>query len=313
MSIQKVEYYLEGIKKQDKTILAQAITLVESQNQDHAKVAAELLQKLIPQFGKSKKIAITGTPGVGKSTFIEKFGMRLIKNGHKMAIIAIDPTSFLSGGSIMGDKTRMNELAQSESAFIRPSPSGKGVGINPRTQEVIFLLDAFGFDYIFIETVGVGQTEIEVKSICDCFTFIQSPTAGDELQGIKRGIMEASDVILINKADNELENLANHFKSDILNALSITRSTQEVPVILCSSVTGKGYDELIKVYDHFFQNKKIQWDAKNWLKKRLIESFMNSLEGESSWQENLETHAKLLKKGEEDICQAISHLNKILL
>lgn len=196
--------YVEGILKGDIPILGQAVTLVESQNPDHQAIAQEVIEKCLPYAGKSTRIGITGVPGAGKSTSIDVFGLHVLKRGGKLAVLAIDPSSERSNGSILGDKTRMEKLAIHPNAFIRPSPSAGSLGgVARKTRETIVLCEAAGFDNIFVETVGVGQSETAVHSMVDFFLLIQLAGTGDELQGIKRGIMEMADGIVINKADGD--------------------------------------------------------------------------------------------------------------
>ncbi|MDB0047716.1 methylmalonyl Co-A mutase-associated GTPase MeaB, partial [Porticoccaceae bacterium] len=194
----------DQIKAGDRRALAKAITLVESTRADHRQQAAALLEALMPDTGKSIRLGISGVPGVGKSTFIEAFGNHLIKLGHKVAVLAVDPTSAVTGGSILGDKTRMETLAFAENAFVRPSPAGKTLGgVTRRTRESLLLCEAAGFDVILVETVGVGQSETAVADMTDMFLLLLLPAGGDELQGIKRGIMELADLILVNKSDGD--------------------------------------------------------------------------------------------------------------
>ncbi|MBO9129738.1 methylmalonyl Co-A mutase-associated GTPase MeaB [Bacillus sp. 165] len=194
----------EGVKESNRTILAQAITLVESNAPKHQQKAQTLIQHILPYTGNSIRIGITGVPGAGKSTFIEAFGTLLCEKGHKVAVLAVDPSSSLTGGSILGDKTRMEQLVQQPNAFIRPSPSGRTLGgVNRRTRETILLCEAAGYDVILVETVGVGQSEGMVRDMVDFFLLLSLTGAGDELQGIKRGILELTDAILINKADGD--------------------------------------------------------------------------------------------------------------
>lgn len=189
------EEFIQGILSGDRAILARAITLVESSRADHKELAEKIIDACLPHSGKSVRIGITGIPGVGKSTFIESFGMYTISQGKKLAVLTIDPSSQISGGSILGDKTRMSELSRNESAFIRPSPSGDSLGgVARKTRETIYLCEAAGFDTIFVETVGVGQSETAVHSMVDLFLLLLIAGAGDELQGIKRGIMEMADL-----------------------------------------------------------------------------------------------------------------------
>ena len=215
----------EQIKAGDRRALAKAITLVESTRADHRQQAAALLETLMPDTGKSIRLGISGVPGVGKSTFIEAFGNYLIKQGHKVAVLAVDPTSAVTGGSILGDKTRMETLAFAENAFVRPSPAGKTLGgVTRRTRESLLLCEAAGFDVILVETVGVGQSETAVADMTDMFLLLLLPAGGDELQGIKRGIMELADLILVNKSDGDQTNTAKQTKGDYAAALHFMKS-----------------------------------------------------------------------------------------
>ncbi|HIP31558.1 MAG TPA: methylmalonyl Co-A mutase-associated GTPase MeaB, partial [Crocinitomicaceae bacterium] len=192
------EEIFDGIKRGDRVALSSGITLVESQNSNHRKDANELVQRCLKISGNSIRVGITGVPGVGKSTFIESFGKVLIEKGHQLAVLAVDPTSSISGGSILGDKTRMHDLSVEQNAFIRPSPAGDTLGgVARKTRETIILCEAAGFDVILIETVGVGQSETVVKSMVDFFLLLMLSGAGDELQGIKKGIMEMADALVI--------------------------------------------------------------------------------------------------------------------
>jgi LAO/AO transport system kinase len=250
--------YLEGFKNQDRTILSRAITLIESQNPDHQKLAQELLQNLLPQTGSSKRIGISGTPGVGKSTFIESFGKLLTSQNKTLAVLAVDPTSQVSGGSILGDKTRMNELAIDPSAYIRPSPSGTTLGgVAKRTRESLLLCEAFGFDYVLIETVGVGQSETTVAQMVDLFVMLLQPGAGDDLQGIKRGILEMVDMVVVTKDDGENQQLIHKAKHDYERALHILRHEGWIPPVLsCSALTKMGLPEIESVIENYFRDQQ---------------------------------------------------------
>lgn len=249
--------YLEGLKVQDRTILARAITLVESTNEEHQKLSQELLTKVLPRTGQSKRIGISGTPGVGKSTFIEAFGKLLTSQGKKVAVLAVDPTSQVSGGSILGDKTRMNELAIDSLAFIRPSPSGETLGgVAKRTRESMLLCEAFGFDYILVETVGVGQSETTVAQMVDLFIMLLQPGAGDDLQGIKRGILEVVDMVVVTKDDGDQKKIIQKAKHDYQQALQILRHDTNIPPVLsCSAVTKNGLPEIQETIDSYFVKK----------------------------------------------------------
>lgn len=250
--------YIEGFKQKDRTILSRAITLVESHNQEHQKLAQELLKTLLPQTGQSKRIGISGTPGVGKSTFIESFGKMLTSQNRTVAVLAVDPTSQVSGGSILGDKTRMNELAIDPLAFIRPSPSGETLGgVSRRTRESLLLCEAFGFDYVLVETVGVGQSETTVAQMVDLFVMLLQPGAGDDLQGIKRGILEMVDMVVVTKDDGDNQLVIKKAKHDYEHALHILRHEGWIPpVVSCSAVTKSGLKEIQQIIDSYFQDEK---------------------------------------------------------
>ena len=217
-----VNVYVDGILDGNITLLSQAVTLVESSKPDHQEIAQSIIEKCLPYSGRSIRVGITGVPGAGKSTSIDAFGMHLLENNHKLAVLAIDPSSERSKGSILGDKTRMEKLSVANNAFIRPSPSAGSLGgVARKTRETIILCEAAGFDYVFVETVGVGQSETAVHSMVDFFLLIQLAGTGDELQGIKRGIMEMADGIVINKADGDNIEKANMAMNHFRNALHL--------------------------------------------------------------------------------------------
>ena len=235
--------------------LARAITLVESRRGDHQAAARELVQTLLPETGTAVRVGITGSPGVGKSTTIDALGMFLIERGHKVAVLAVDPSSARTGGSILGDKTRMARLAVSDQAFIRPSPSsGTLGGVAAKTREAMLLCEAAGFDVVLVETVGIGQSETAVCDMTDFFLALMLPGAGDELQGIKKGLVELADMIAINKADGDNVKRANHAAADYRSALHILAPRSEhwhPPVVTYSALTGAGLEQLWqKVLDH---------------------------------------------------------------
>lgn len=250
-----VEEYVSGILAGDRTILSKAITLVESTNTAHHKLAQQIIEYCLPHSGKSVRIGITGVPGVGKSTFIEALGKHLTTNHHKLAVLAIDPSSSRTKGSILGDKTRMEELSVDEHAFIRPSPSAGSLGgVARKTRESIILCEAAGFDVIFVETVGVGQSEIAVHSMVDFFLLLMLAGAGDELQGIKRGIMEMADAILINKADGDNLDKARRAQAEYKNALHLFPPTQSgwIPTVdICSAQTKMGIPDVWKTVSKY--------------------------------------------------------------
>ena len=221
-TLRPVEEYVKGILSGDRVLLSQAVTLVESSLSEHQEMAQSIIEKCLPYSGNSIRVGITGVPGAGKSTSIDAFGMHLLEKGHKLAVLAIDPSSERSKGSILGDKTRMERLSMAENAFIRPSPSAGSLGgVARKTREIIVLCEAAGFDYLFVETVGVGQSETAVHSMVDFFLLIQLAGTGDELQGIKRGIMEMADGIVINKADGDNIDKANMARRQLRNALHL--------------------------------------------------------------------------------------------
>lgn len=242
------EEYFKRLLNQDRTALSRAITLVESTRSEHQELAQQIIEKCLPHAGNSIRIGITGVPGVGKSTLIDVFGSFLTQKGHKVAVLAIDPSSELSKGSILGDKTRMEELANNEKAFIRPSPSAGSLGgVARKTRESIILCETAGFDIIIVETVGVGQSETAVHSMVDFFLLLQLSNAGDELQGIKRGIMEMADMIAINKSEGANRSKAELAAAQYRNALHLfppKESQWFPPVVLCSAYTKEGLSDL---------------------------------------------------------------------
>lgn len=240
--------YVRGILAGNRVLLSRAITLVESEHAGHQVLAAEVLDGCLPHTGGAFRIGITGTPGAGKSTFIEALGRRLLEEGRRVAVLAVDPSSSLSSGSILGDKTRMPVLATHANAFVRPSPAGQTLGgVAARSREVILLCEAAGFDTIFVETVGVGQSETAVHGMVDFFLLLMQASAGDELQGIKRGIVEMADLIAINKADGPLRPIAENTRSEYSRALRLFPSKPGgwTPTALtCSALEGHGLDAI---------------------------------------------------------------------
>jgi len=246
---------LQGIREGNIPLLSQAITLIESSLSKHQNEAQELIAACLPYSGSAFRLGITGVPGAGKSTFIEALGQHLIDKGRKLAVLAIDPSSERSRGSILGDKTRMEELAGRREAYIRPSPSGGTLGgVARKTRETIILCEAAGFDTIFVETVGVGQSETAVHSMVDFFLLIMLAGAGDELQGIKRGIMEMADAIVINKADGNMLQKARRAQAEFTNALHLFPPSASgwTPLVkTCSSLHGSGIDEIWKMLEDY--------------------------------------------------------------
>lgn len=256
IAIDKLE---QEILKGNRAALGRAITLAESSLREHRLQAEELSARLLGNTGRSLRIAVSGIPGAGKSTFIERFGMELIHSGHRVAVLAIDPSSVRTGGSILGDKTRMQNLAACEHAFVRPSPTGGNLGgVAKRTRESLLLCEAAGFDLIIIETVGVGQSETAAAELADIFLLLAVPGTGDELQGIKRGILEIADIVAVNKTDGHTEASALKAAAEIRSALHILKASDqsEPPVLNTSGLTGKGLDELIKAIFQIDQAQK---------------------------------------------------------
>ncbi len=243
-----VEAYVDGVRRADRATLARAITLVESDLPRHRALAAEVLTQLLPFTGASRRVGITGVPGVGKSTFIEALGMHLVERGSRVAVLAVDPTSGRSGGSILGDKTRMTRLGRDARAFVRPSPSqGELGGVARKTREATLVCEAAGFDVVLVETVGVGQSETSVADMVDCFLVLLLPNAGDELQGIKRGILELADLLAVNKADGEGRAAAELARRRYEASIAYLRPSHPEwkPEVRCvSALTGDGIDAL---------------------------------------------------------------------
>lgn len=281
--------YVAGVRSGDRAMLARAITLVESNKRQHGALAQQVLQALLPETGRALRLGITGVPGVGKSTTIDQLGINLIKAGHRVAVLAVDPTSKRTGGSILGDKTRMSQLAQEPKAFIRPSPtSGTLGGVTRKTRETMALAEAAGFDVIIVETVGVGQSEIAVADMVDFFLVLLLAGGGDDLQGIKKGIIEIADMIAINKADGDNVTRAERAAAEYRGALQILTpqsATWSPPVITISGATNVGLDGLwAKILDHRekttasgeFASRR-QRQAVAWLHDMLNDRLMQSL------------------------------------
>jgi len=249
----RLEDYVAGVKDGDRAVLGRAITLLESRRADHRVLAQELLTRLLPATGGGQRIGVTGVPGAGKSTLIERLGLRLIEDGKRVAVLAVDPSSSRSRGSILGDKTRMGELARQERAFIRPSPTGGALGgVAAATRETILLLEAAGFDVVLVETVGVGQSEILVAGMVDSLLLLLLAGAGDELQGIKRGILELADVVAINKADGANLMAAREARAQLAAALRFLPPQSrhwQPPVLAVSAADGSGLAELWAALD----------------------------------------------------------------
>lgn len=239
---------IDGVRAADRATLGRAITLVESSRPEHGELAQQLLEAILPQTGDAHRVGITGVPGVGKSTFIEQLGTDLTADGHRVAVLAVDPTSSRTGGSILGDKTRMAQLANDPNAFVRPSPtSGELGGVNRMTRETMLICEAAGYDVVLVETVGVGQSETVVADMVDFFLVLMLPGAGDELQGIKKGILELADMIAVNKADGDNATRAQTAAREYQMALHLMMPASPnwtPPVLTCAGLTGEGLDTL---------------------------------------------------------------------
>lgn len=283
-SLPDIEQFVQGIRHADRVLLGQAITLVESARDDHQALAREIIARLLstaPAAPHSLRVAVTGAPGAGKSTFIEALGMHLVDQGSRVAVLAIDPSSTRSGGSILGDKTRMERLSANKNAFIRPSPSGDSLGgVARKTREAIVLVEAAGFDTVIVETVGVGQSEVAAQRMTDLFLLLLLPGAGDELQGIKRGIVEMADLLVVNKSDGDRVPLANQAQAHYRNAAHLfppKPSAWQPRVMVCSALENKGIGDVWAAIlafqaqtmaNGFFQESRTQ-QARYWLEDAL--------------------------------------------
>jgi LAO/AO transport system kinase len=278
----------EQVRAGDRRALAQAITLIESTREDHRGDAEALLEALLPHAGKSVRLGISGVPGVGKSTFIEAFGQNLIAAGHRVAVLAVDPSSQISGGSILGDKTRMEQLAQSPQAYIRPTPTGGAQGgVARRTREAMLACEAAGFDVVLVETVGVGQSETAVAEMVDMFLLMLLPGSGDELQGFKRGIVELADLVIVNKADQDLLDAAGRVAAEYSNALQFLRpaSPDWTPrVVTCSALESTGISEIWQIVEDYrtamasagtFEERRSR-QARSWMWREVDDSLLAS-------------------------------------
>lgn len=304
------EELAEAVRAGDRRALARAITLTESSRPEDWKPANILLGLLAPHAGRSIRIGISGVPGVGKSTFIENFGNHVIDEGHRIAVLAVDPSSALSGGSILGDKTRMETLSQRLEAFIRPSPaSGTLGGVTRHTRETISIVEAAGFDVIVVETVGVGQSETAVAEMTDIFVLLLLPGGGDQLQGIKRGIVELADLIVVNKADGDLASVADRSAADYRGALGFLRPRYpdwEVPVETCSALENEGIDKIWRVIERYRETmtangrfeKSRAAQAKTWLWSETAETLLESLRRNPTIRNRIAALETAVAKGE---------------
>ena len=311
----------EKIIARDRRALSRAITLVESRREDHRAQAADLLDQLRGQSSQAIRIGLSGTPGVGKSTFIESFGMMLIDQGLRVAVLAVDPSSARSGGSILGDKTRMDRLSREKNAFIRPSPSQSHLGgVARRTREAIELCEAAGFDVVLIETVGVGQSETVVAEMSDLFILLMAPAGGDELQGVKRGIMEMADMILVNKADGDLKPAAMRTCADYSGALRLLRHRPQDPdgfpkAVTVSALEEQGlrgaWDEMTKLTDwrreqgHFDSRRAEQ--QRYWFEEEVRQALLAQLQTGIA-KDHLATLGDQVAKGEISVSKAAGEM-----
>jgi LAO/AO transport system kinase len=283
----------DAVRAGDRRALARAITLVESTRPDHRAEAAALLDELMPATGGATRAGISGAPGSGKSTFIEALGLHLVEAGHRIAVLAVDPSSARGGGSILGDKTRMEQLSRSPLAFIRPSPS-KGTlgGVARRTREALLVCEAAGFDVVLVETVGVGQSEVAVAEMVDAFVLLLAPGAGDELQGVKRGIVELADLIVVNKADGALADLAQHTAADYGHALHLFRPRTDwwtARVLSCSALEGTGIGGVWSALGDFMDvarasgglGRRRGEQAREWMWSEVSETLLDRLRSDS--------------------------------
>jgi LAO/AO transport system kinase len=317
-----INEYVEGVLNKDISVLSRAITLVESTKEEHQVLAKQIIEKILPHTGKSVRLGITGVPGVGKSTFIESFGQLLVSKNHNVAVLAVDPSSTLSKGSILGDKTRMEKLSVQNKVFIRPSPSSGSLGgVARKTRESILLCEAAGFDYIIIETVGVGQSETEVHQLTDFFLLLMLAGAGDELQGIKRGIMEMADGIAINKADGTNLDKAKTARADYANAIHLFPPTESgwIPEVkTCSALENKGVDEVYEMIDKYvrhtrsknFFDKKRQEQTVFWFENLVEEKIRNQFFSDADFLKRYNEAKKNIQKHTTTILNAVDFVFK---
>ncbi|MEJ6389694.1 methylmalonyl Co-A mutase-associated GTPase MeaB [Gymnodinialimonas ulvae] len=308
----RMDELAEKVAAGNRRALARAVTLVESTRPDHQAQALGLLDQLRALDRQALRIGLSGTPGVGKSTFIEAFGMRLVEAGLRVAVLAVDPSSARSGGSILGDKTRMDRLSREKGAFIRPSPSSAALGgVARRTREAISLCEAAGFDVVLIETVGVGQSETMVAQMCDLFVLLLAPAGGDELQGVKRGIMEMADIILVNKADGDLKATATRTVADYAGALRLLRKRPYDPedfpkALAVSAVEGDGLGqawaemqalaEWRKAHSHWDRTRAAQ--AAHWFEQEVREGLLARLTRDADVKALMREQAEAVARGQ---------------
>jgi len=323
VAAESTETLAQAVREGDRRALARAITLVESTRPDHRAAASELLECLMPHTGKSVRLGISGAPGVGKSTFIEALGNHVIDAGHRVAILAVDPSSAISGGSILGDKTRMETLSRRDEAYIRPSPAGTTLGgVTRRSRETLLLCEAAGFDVVIVETVGVGQSETKVADMTDMFILLLLPGGGDQLQGIKRGITELADLILINKADDDLESLATQSASEYRNALQLLHpriAGWKVEVHTCSArdIVGIGdaWNIMLRHQSALIAGDELESrraeQARKWMWSEVQDSLMADLKADPDVQEHIPGLERAVRSGELPAGKAAEQLFEI--
>lgn len=315
-----LEQLITDLKTGNRRALSKAITLIESTRELDQSVAQELLSRVLADSGHSVRIGISGVPGVGKSTFIEALGMLLIKKGHKVAVLAVDPSSPFSGGSILGDKTRMERLLAEENAYIRPSPTAGSLGgVTQKTRESILLCESAAYDVILIETVGVGQSEYEVASMTDLFLLLMLPGAGDALQGIKRGILELADVLVVNKADGDNKNRAELAQKELQQGLHYLQPRYEdiaVEVLMCSSVTGEGIEEvenqMMSILEKLKSTGRLESNRRkqtlNWVKKLIEQQVLHNFWNKPDVQQRYTDVISKVRDGQLTPIQAVQLL-----
>lgn len=315
-----IEELAEGIRSGNKTMLAQAITLIESNSIRHQEESQQLLDSLMDRTGKALRIGITGVPGAGKSTTIDTFGSMLCEQGHKVAVLAVDPSSSVTKGSILGDKTRMEKLIQQENAFVRPSPTGGCLGgVARKSRETLLLCEAFGFDVILMETVGVGQSEVTVRSMVDFFLLVLISGAGDELQGIKKGVIELADAIVVNKADGDNKRRARLAKAEYNRVLSFLNPFTEgwkTKALTASALTGEGIPEIWNVIQEFQHNtqasgvfeRRRQEQNLDWMRGLIDEALRRQFFSDNTMKEKLEGISGAVARGEIPPVKAVESL-----
>lgn len=315
-----IEQYVKGVLAGDRTILARTITLIESNAGKHLQTAQEVLKELLPHTGKAVRVGITGVPGAGKSTFIDTFGSLLCGKGHHVAVLAVDPSSSVSRGSILGDKTRMENLSQKPNSFIRPSPSGGTLGgVNRKTRETMLVCEAAGFDVILVETVGVGQSEAIVSTMVDFFLLLTLTGAGDELQSFKKGIIEMADAILINKADGNNKTAARNTMQEFNQALHLLKPVKkgwETRAYCASSLTGEGVEEIWGIIQEFCEKMKASGDFQsrrknqslNWMHEMITQEIKNRFYNLPSVTEAMPALEKEVIEGKTPVTAAVEQL-----